>query len=58
MMCKGSSAAIERMLDLGRELQQTSQSLRRDLGKSKQNKTMLQVRKANIFIESVLYNRG
>ncbi|MCL4124381.1 UNVERIFIED_CONTAM: hypothetical protein GTU68_067452 [Idotea baltica] len=42
MMCRGNPAAIERMLLLGRELQQMSQSLRREIGKNKQNKTMLQ----------------
>ena len=42
-MCGGNPIAIERMITFGKELQIMSQKLRRDLGKNKQNKKMLQV---------------
>ncbi|XP_063852377.1 ran-binding protein 9-like [Scylla paramamosain] len=41
-MCGGSPAAIERMLHFGREVQHMSQVLKIHLGKSDQNKKMLQ----------------
>ena len=43
-MCGGSPAAIERMLSFGREVQHMSQLLRLQLGKSDNNKKILQVR--------------
>ena len=48
-MCRGNPDAIEKMLYLGRELQQMSQTLKRELGKNKQNKTMLHVRIRGMF---------
>ncbi len=42
-LCGGSQAAIERMIQFGRELQGTSEHLRRERGKNSANKKMLKV---------------
>lgn len=43
-VCGGSQAAIERMLQFGRELHSMSVQLKRDFGTNTTNKKMLQVR--------------
>uniref|UniRef100_A0A672PU02 Ran-binding protein 9-like n=1 Tax=Sinocyclocheilus grahami TaxID=75366 RepID=A0A672PU02_SINGR len=42
-LCGGSQAAIERMIQFGRELQSMSEHLRRERGKNSANKKMLKV---------------
>lgn len=42
-LCGGSQAAIERMIQFGRELQSMSENLRRECGKNAANKKMLKV---------------
>ena len=44
-LCGGNPAAIERMLQFGRELQTMSVQLKREYGKNEANKKALQVRK-------------
>lgn len=44
-LCGGSQAAIERMIQFGRELQSMSEHLRRERGKNSANKKMLKVLK-------------